>query len=123
MKNLLLAMLGGALGTGFRYGIGLIADKFFTQGNSAWITLGINFLGSLILGCLLSKTQSLTSGQIVFFTIGICGGFTTFSSFSKDVFLFISEGNYFSAISLLLLSVVLGVSGFALGNFVMEKSL
>jgi len=86
MLGYVLVMLGGALGTGARFWLsGLIAERageFFPLG-----TLLVNISGSFAVGFFAGFTDS--EGPVLvsprfrqFFMIGVCGGYTTFSSFS-----------------------------------------
>ena len=81
----LLVALGGALGTVARY-LASVAMAPLSQG-VPWGTIGINVLGSFVIG--LFGTLTLAHGRVpapeplrLFVMVGVCGGFTTFSSFS-----------------------------------------
>ena len=82
----LLVALGGALGSVARFWMnGLISNSI--GGTFPWGTLTINVTGSFIIGIFGALTLPELGGAhrgavIQFFVIGICGGFTTFSSFS-----------------------------------------
>jgi fluoride exporter len=104
-------MLGGALGTGARYwGSGFVAR---TIGETfPWGTLIINVTGSLIIGFFATMTGpdgrmfvGTTARQFVM--IGICGGYTTFSSFSLQTLNLMNDGEWLSAGGNVLLSVAL----------------
>ena len=69
---------GSALGAGLRYWVSITALGFFGPG-FPWATLGVNVLGSaLIVGFSRARWQA-------FWVTGFCGGFTTFSLFSLEV--------------------------------------
>jgi len=94
-------MLGGALGTGARFWVsGFVAEKageFFPLG-----TLVVNVTGSFVLGFFAALTDPdgrlfLPPGFRQFFMVGLCGGYTTFSSFSLQTFDLIREGDWFKA--------------------------
>jgi CrcB protein len=81
----LIIMAGGALGTLARYLISVLAAPI--SGNLPWGTIIINITGSFIIG--LFGTLTLAHGRFpvsenmrLFVMIGLCGGYTTFSSFS-----------------------------------------
>jgi protein CrcB len=83
----LLVMIGGAIGTLARYLISTVALPF--SQNLPWGTIGINILGSFIIG--LFGTLTLAHGRYpfsenarLFVMVGLCGGFTTFSAFSSQ---------------------------------------
>lgn len=101
MLNYFLVMLGGALGTGARFWLsGLIATRFgefFPVG-----TLVINVTGSFIIGAFGTLTEP--DGLLLvapsfrqFFMIGICGGYTTFSSFSLQTLDLAQDGEMLKA--------------------------
>ena len=101
MLNYLLVMLGGALGTGARFwASGVVARRFgefFPLG-----TLTVNVTGSFIIGIFVALTDPqgpfLVSPTLrQFFIIGVCGGYTTFSSFSIQTLDLAQEGDWFRA--------------------------
>jgi len=86
MLNYLLVALGGALGSVLRFWLsGFVADRI---GQSfPWGTLLVNVSGSLAIGFFASLSGPdgrwfVSPSLRTFFMIGICGGYTTFSSFS-----------------------------------------
>lgn len=86
MRNLLLVMLGGAIGAGFRYQLSSAANHHLgSQFPSG--TLIVNLLGSLLAGllaALLIGQSSAGEPLRLFLGIGMLGGFTTFSAFSVE---------------------------------------
>jgi CrcB protein len=104
-------MLGGALGTGARYWFsGFVAR---TIGETfPWGTLIINVLGSFVIGVFATLTGPdgrylVGSTARQFVMIGICGGYTTFSSFSLQTLNLVNDGEWVSAGGNIVLSVVL----------------
>ena len=102
MLGYVLVMLGGALGTGARFWLsGLIAERageFFPLG-----TLLVNISGSFAVGFFAGFTDS--EGPVVvsprfrqFFMIGVCGGYTTFSSFSLQTLDLARDGDWMKAL-------------------------
>jgi len=112
--------LGGAIGSMARYGLGLAAAR--TWGDAfPWGTLAINVAGSFVIGCF--GALSLPDGVLpaspnirLFVLVGICGGFTTFSSFSLQTFELARSGNGLGAAANVLLSVALCLAAVALGQ-------
>jgi CrcB protein len=102
---------GGALGSVARYLAGIGAGKLFGLG-FPWGTLLINIAGSFLIGTfveLFALRLDLSQTMRVFLTVGICGGFTTFSTFSLEAYLLIDRGEFLSAAAYIVCSVVLSV--------------
>lgn len=114
LKTLVYIGLGGGLGSILRYLISVVTLKYF---NSPFplATLIVNVLGSLLLGFFTAKTNWSSYELKLLFTVGICGGFTTFSTFSLEMFRMIEANNIFNAVLYLILSVVLGISALFVG--------
>jgi CrcB protein len=101
MLNYLFVMLGGALGTGARFWTsGFVAERvgeLFPLG-----TLVVNVTGSFVIGFFAAFTDPegplLVSPRFrQFFMIGVCGGYTTFSSFSLQTLDLVRDGDWFKA--------------------------
>lgn len=113
MVAYLWVALGGALGSAGRYWLGgVMADKF--GAGFPWGTLLVNVSGSLLIGGLAALT--LAEGRLdsptrafvtQFLMVGVCGGFTTFSSFSRETLNLLREREFLYAGGNVLLSVVL----------------
>ena len=84
-------------------------------------TFAVNLAGSIAMGLLigiLAKTTPQYQNEIrLFLAVGIFGGFTTFSSFSRDAFSLLERGDYLLAGLYILGSVALGIAGLAMGLF------
>jgi CrcB protein len=85
-----------------------------------WGTLAVNVSGSLVIGLFAALTGTegrwLVSPELrQFFMAGLCGGYTTFSSFSLQTLNFAREGEWLKAGSNALLSVLLCLVGTWLG--------
>lgn len=94
MIEFLLVVLGGAVGSGLRYGVGILLPS--SQGGFPWATLAVNVVGSFVLGMLIGS--SLTSTPLSRHTTlligtGLCGGFTTYSAFAVESVLLAQEGH------------------------------
>ena len=110
MPNLLLVMLGGALGAGARHLAGLAGLRWLGPG-FPWATLFVNLLGSLLIGLLagwLLRAGGSEQARL-FLGVGILGGFTTFSAFSLELGLMLQRGELAPAAAYVLASVVGGV--------------
>jgi CrcB protein len=107
--------IGGALGSMARYGIGgLVSEKFASSQSFPWGTLVVNVSGSFIIGVLGAVTApegKMSPQSRVFATqlliTGVCGGYTTFSSFSLQTLNLLRDREWLYAGGNILLSVVL----------------
>ncbi len=112
-------MLGSALGGLLRYA--LTRATLGLSANFPVGTVAINVLGSFVIGYF--GTLTLQSGRYpasdnlrLFVMVGICGGFTTFSSFSLQTFDLMRSGAWARALANVVLSVVLCVVAVAAGH-------
>ncbi|MDP8913665.1 MAG: CrcB family protein [Pseudomonadota bacterium] len=94
MRNLILVMLGGAIGAGFRYGVGTLALRQLGA-SLPWGTLIANLSGGLLAGllaaCLIGEGDP-TEPLRLFLGLGVLGGYTTFSAFSLEAVQMIQRG-------------------------------
>jgi fluoride exporter len=101
-----LIAVGGALGSVARALVGWLVPS----GRLPWATILVNIAGSLLIGWLVARLSPLNDGNVrsySFWVFGICGGFTTFSSFSWQSFELIQKGNWGAAAANIILSVTL----------------
>lgn len=105
--------LGGALGAIFRYEISLLTCRC----DFPILTLITNFLGAILIGVIVgvSMKKNLSENKILFLKTGLCGGFTTFSTFSLESYNLIQSGKPVMAIFYIGASVVLCLMGVAVG--------
>jgi CrcB protein len=120
MLDYILVMAGGALGTGARFWVsGFVAERggeLFPLG-----TLVVNVTGSFAIGFFAAFTDPdgafLASPRLrQFFMIGVCGGYTTFSSFSLQTLDLVRDGDGFKAGLNTLLSFVFCLTAVWLGR-------
>lgn len=109
MINCLIVGLGGALGAIFRYLITLLPMN--PESGFPVKTFLINIAGSFLIGFVtaLAAKNSLDSRFVLFLKVGICGGFTTFSSFALETQGLIEKGSSGIAFLYAALSVILGI--------------
>lgn len=117
--------IGSALGGIARYGLTRLASS--ASGIFPWGTMAVNVIGCFIMGFV--GTLALSSGRFaipegvrLFLMVGICGGFTTFSSFSLDTFAMARTGDWFKAATNVTLSVGLCFFSVALGHTLAGQS-
>ena len=117
--------LGSAFGGLLRYAITRWA---VTVGlGSTWGTVAINIAGSFIIGFFGTLTLQGTRYAVpettrIFVMVGICGGFTTFSSFSLQTFNLLRSGDWLRALANVLVSVVFCLLAVAAGHHLAERS-
>jgi CrcB protein len=95
--NYLLIFVGGGIGATMRYWLQGVVYRISGAG-FPYGTLVVNVLGSFAIGLLMSVFEErfvVTSSLRLFLTIGILGGFTTFSSFSFETMALLRDGSYF----------------------------
>jgi len=116
--DFLLVAAGGAVGSMARYGAGLA-----TQGWHHSFPLGtfiVNIVGSLVIGLvagwIAADAHPETHHQMrLLLAVGLCGGFTTFSSFSLETFTLLRGGQGMVALGYIALSVLLCLGATAIG--------
>ena len=105
--NALFVGLGGAVGAVGRYGLSLLPCR------SAFpmLTLLTNLIGAVLIGFVagLAGRERLSSGWTLFWKTGVCGGFTTFSTFSNDGLSLLRGEFYGTFLLYALLSIGLGL--------------
>lgn len=112
MHPYLWIAVGSALGGMARYGCTGVAARLFGEA-FPWGTLLINILGSFVIGFFVALTSPEGGRYIVdpniraFVTVGLCGGFTTFSAFSLQTLVLMQEGEWLHAGGYILGSVAL----------------
>jgi fluoride exporter len=93
-KLILAVAAGGALGSVARYLVGIGSGNLFGT-DFPWGTLIINVTGSFLIGAfvgLFAAKWDLSQAARMFLIVGICGGYTTFSTFSLDAYYLIERG-------------------------------
>lgn len=89
-----------------------------------WGTLSVNVVGCFLLGLLIGLGERYTSFPkevYLMLTVGLCGSFTTFSTFAADFFRLHDAGQFVHALAYLAASVLLGFAVFALARYVVVR--
>ena len=120
MFTYVLVAAGGAIGSTLRYWLGGLIANWVGQ-TFPWGTLVINVTGSFVIG--LFSTLTGPDGRVIvpgewrqFFIVGVCGGYTTFSSFSLQTLNLVRDGEAAWAAANVILSVALCLFGVWLGH-------
>lgn len=121
IKNVLLVGAGSFIGGAARYLVSLVMKN---AGNGfPWATLLVNLAGCFLIGLLwgiFSRSATEGSNWALFLTVGFCGGFTTFSTFSKEALLMLQSGNLWGFAAYIGISVIAGIALVALGYILVK---
>jgi CrcB protein len=119
MQMILSIAAGGALGAVARHflshRVALLAGN-----NFPWGTMSVNILGSFLMGMMITlfaRKFSLSQEAQAFLTVGLLGGFTTFSAFSMETVLLIERNELAQAALYIAASVLLAVGGLFAGIY------
>lgn len=118
IKNILFIMLGGAIGSTLRYLVGILCANS-KLGNWPMGTFLVNIIGCLIMGILFGVGERFTSFPrelYLMLTVGLCGAFTTFSTFSADSIRLMETGQWFMALVYIVGSILVGFLLFFAGR-------
>ena len=119
IRNIIAVGAGSFIGGIARYLVSL-AMKGISKG-FPWATLLVNLLGCLIIGLLwgfLSRNASESTSWGLFLTVGLCGGFTTFSTLSKEALTMLQTGQIWGFASYIAISILAGIALVALGYYI-----
>ena len=121
IKNVLLVGAGSFIGGAARYLVSLALKK--ASKGFPWATLLVNLAGCFLIGLLwgmFSKSATEGSNWALFLTVGLCGGFTTFSTFSKEALMMLQSGNIWGFAGYIGISVIAGIALVAFGYFLVK---
>ena len=108
LVNCLAVGVGGFIGSVLRYLCGLLTPETAFP----WTTLAINVVGSFVLALvagLVLRGVLVDNELSLMLRVGLCGGFTTFSTFSLETVNLASEGAVFGALVYAVVTVMLCV--------------
>ncbi|MCH3971673.1 MAG: fluoride efflux transporter CrcB [Oscillospiraceae bacterium] len=112
--NCICVGCGGMLGAVARYLLGYLPIK--PENGFPVITLLINIAGAFFIGliaALAGRGSGMDPRLLLFLKVGICGGFTTFSTFSLESVSLLQQGRYLTGIGYILCSVIFCVAAVA----------
>ena len=115
IMSFLFVALGGALGAMARYAISLIPVKT----GFPILTLITNIAGAILIGFIVGFTSdkdNISGNTVLFWKTGVCGGFTTFSTFSLEVFNLLDNKQYTSGGLYIVISVTCSILGILCGK-------
>jgi CrcB protein len=117
MKSIFLVALFGAAGSVLRYFFFIITPKIYYT-TFPLSTFLVNLIGSFLIGFFIALFDKgiINEAIRVSVVVGLLGGFTTFSTFSMDMFHLINKSLYFQAGIYILGSVILGLTLFIVGH-------
>ena len=121
-RSIIIVGLGGFIGTVARY----LTSRYFPENIASvfpWSTFTINILGSLLIGIFygISEKGDFMSPDVrLFLTVGICGGFTTFSTFSNDAFLLLRQDEWLRFAFYTSMSFFLGLLAVYFGRIIIK---
>jgi fluoride exporter len=111
MRLLILATLGGAIGSGARHLVNISLTRALGPA-FPWATLTVNVVGSFLMGFLIDMIMRRFGGSPemrTFLATGILGGFTTFSAFSLDISTLLARDEILTALIYVLASVAISL--------------
>lgn len=94
LRNCLLVMAGGAVGSVLRYVCSILSLLWGVQAH--WGTMIVNAIGSFLIGILAATLSEETWTLLL--VVGLCGGFTTYSTFSMQTISLLQSGNISTAL-------------------------
>jgi fluoride exporter len=117
MRVCIIVGIGGFLGTVCRYLLTLIPIS--NKSGFPVVTLLINVIGALLIGvlaALAAKYKGVNADLMTFLRVGICGGFTTFSTFALEISNLFGAGKTWMGILYISLSLILSLLAVSLGK-------
>ncbi|HMI65532.1 MAG TPA: fluoride efflux transporter CrcB [Cyclobacteriaceae bacterium] len=122
MKELLLVFFGGGLGSTVRFSLGRWVNTLHNH-HFPWGTLVVNIVACFVLGFVIGLADHknvISASSRLFWTVGFCGGFSTFSTFSNETLYLIQSGFTLSLILYISLSLLLCVAAIFGGLYLGE---
>lgn len=118
MKEIFFVFIGGGVGSVIRYLIGRLVTPYINATSFLWATFIANTLGCLLIGifaALLVK-GCLSEHLRLLLIVGLCGGMTTFSTFSNESLTLLRNGEHLLFCVYMLASTAVGLVSIIIGN-------
>ena len=115
MRNLVYVFLGGGFGSVLRFLISSYTQKLWNINAFPLGTFVVNITGCFLIGMLSAYFIKVDNALKYLLITGLCGGYTTFSTFSAENFALWQNGSYSILIVYALLSLILGLGMVYLG--------
>jgi CrcB protein len=124
MKEIIIVFIGSGLGGITRFGLSKWLDQTFNH-HFPFATFVVNLTACFILGfslgLALSKPTIISPTTKLFLTIGFCGGFSTFSTFSRETLTLFQQGQHLSLVLYVFGSILICAASTFLGLFIAQK--
>lgn len=120
--NYLIIALGGGIGSALRYAVSKFVQDS-TNGAFPYHTFAVNIVGCLLIGLfygLAARGHLGNNTTTLLLTTGLCGGFTTFSTFCNENFALLRGDNALTALVYVASSVFCGLLAVALGYLIID---
>ncbi len=122
MRELILVFIGGGLGSVARFSLGKWVNAFHNH-HFPFGTLAVNIVACFVLGLVIGLAdhkQIISPAARIFWTVGFCGGFSTFSTFSNEIFYLLQSGFTVSLFLYIIISLLACVAAIYGGLFLGE---
>ncbi len=121
--SLIYVMLGGAVGSALRYISSTLIGRAYGT-DFPYSTLAVNIIGSFLMGVWIGVMTNLLPDKArnlhLLFAVGVLGGFTTFSTFSLDIYYLFERGEYLQVAGYIFSSVLISVLALIAGLWVVK---
>lgn len=112
-KNILLVGAGSFVGGSLRYVVSLLMKY---SGGFPWATFTVNLVGCLLIGLFAGLFARHASPNLILLLVtGFCGGFTTFSTFSRESLMLMQSGSWWTLVLYVAGSILAGIASTFIG--------